>query len=248
MEAVKVGTGLFDAAKTALDGLNEITGSTKNTLELLFAAFVAFKTANFVSTLAGIATKIGLIGSSAATATGETDALQASLGRLAIPALVITDALLLKKALMQQATAADVAGSNKSPYVKGSDLDALNQAGLRGQTGTNGSGQNVSSLSGPERAAYAAGLKANISAGVSGVTGFLAKVGKGAVGGQKPLSGSFTRTRPCRRRSNVRSVWPQTRNNLSLLRSRQRRTGRRSRSRRSSARRAGSRTRSTSVT
>jgi hypothetical protein len=48
-----------------MKGLNDITGSTRNTVRLLLAAFVGFKTFQIVGTMAGVARSVGLIGRNA---------------------------------------------------------------------------------------------------------------------------------------------------------------------------------------
>jgi hypothetical protein len=89
-EAVKIGTGLFDDAKTALDGLNKITGSTKHTLELLFGVLVAFKTAKFATVFLDLASSIKRTGTAAKTTEGEVAALRLSfVGRLGVAAAVV---------------------------------------------------------------------------------------------------------------------------------------------------------------
>ena len=48
---------MLGVLRDVFSGLNDITGSTKETLKLLFAALVAFKTLAIIGTLTGIATR-----------------------------------------------------------------------------------------------------------------------------------------------------------------------------------------------
>jgi hypothetical protein len=68
--------------KSALDTVNTVTGSTKNTVKLLFGALVAFKTLKLASTLTGIAGSLGLVGTNAGSATGKVTGLRGALGKL----------------------------------------------------------------------------------------------------------------------------------------------------------------------
>ena len=93
--AVKVATGAIDAAKTVVDAaagafrtLNTVTGSTKDTLKLLFSAFVAFKTLKLAATFAQISGSIRGVGTAAEGSTGKVTGLRGALGSL--PALVAT--------------------------------------------------------------------------------------------------------------------------------------------------------------
>lgn len=89
-QAVSVTHDVFIAFRGVMQTLNEITGSTKNTLKLLFAALVLFKTANFVSTLSNIAGNISTIGTNAKTSTGQVKGLNTALGGLTASAWVVT--------------------------------------------------------------------------------------------------------------------------------------------------------------
>jgi hypothetical protein len=82
-DVAKITRTLSDATadfKTVLDDLNAVTGSTTNTVKLLFEAFVAFKTVQLVSSFKQLATNIGLVGTNAKTATGEVEALNTATG------------------------------------------------------------------------------------------------------------------------------------------------------------------------
>ena len=88
--AVKLVTGTINAAKTALDALNTVTGSTKDTVKALFGVFVAFKTLRLVSWFDGLTGSIKGAGAAAAVAEGETAALSTGLGGLTAAPWVIT--------------------------------------------------------------------------------------------------------------------------------------------------------------
>jgi hypothetical protein len=134
-EAVRIGTDIVHGLSDALRTLNKVTGSTKTTVELLVAAFAAFKTAKVIGAIANVVTSITGIGTAAEESTGKVLALRGAI--LAIPALALTDIFLGKKALTQQATAGDVSGRGGSPYVKGTELDDIYQAARQGKvTGT----------------------------------------------------------------------------------------------------------------
>ncbi len=73
--------------RDAFDLLNKITGSTKHTLEILLGVFVAYKGLKLAQTLATLAADFGLVGTAAATSTGEVAALKTE---LAFPATLNT--------------------------------------------------------------------------------------------------------------------------------------------------------------
>jgi hypothetical protein len=83
-QAASAFKGIVGGLRTALEGLNTITGSTKDTVRLLFTSLVAFKTAKLASTLASIATNVGLIGTNAEKSTGKLGVLRRTLGTLAL--------------------------------------------------------------------------------------------------------------------------------------------------------------------
>lgn len=67
---------VFVALRGVLRELNDVTGSTRNTVKLLLGVFIAFKTAKLISSFANIATSVGLVGGSAETATAQVVALR----------------------------------------------------------------------------------------------------------------------------------------------------------------------------
>jgi hypothetical protein len=73
---------VIDNVKGAFEGLNKITGSTTATVKLLFAAFVAFKTAKIASSIGLLASSVGRVGTNAATSTGKVRGLRGALGAL----------------------------------------------------------------------------------------------------------------------------------------------------------------------
>jgi hypothetical protein len=64
---------------SVMRGLNDVTGSTRNTVRLLLAAFVGFKTFQIVGTMAGVARSVGLIGRNAAFSARAMRGLRASI-------------------------------------------------------------------------------------------------------------------------------------------------------------------------
>jgi hypothetical protein len=187
-EAVKIGTEIVHGLSDALRILNKVTGSTKNTVELLVAAFAAFKTAKLIGAITNVATSITGIGTAAEESTGKVLALRGAI--LAIPALALTDLFLGKKALTQQATAGDVGGAHGSPYVKGTELDDIYQAARRGKiTGTlklpGGATAPLTGLTGGLLVAQTAGYQQYLR-------GFVAGIGKtiAAAGGTRSAAGA----------------------------------------------------------
>jgi hypothetical protein len=75
-------TDAANVLRGAFEKLNAITGSTKNSLKILFGVLVAYKTLKLVGVLAGIASNVGLIGTNARTADGQVAGLRGSLGKL----------------------------------------------------------------------------------------------------------------------------------------------------------------------
>ena len=97
---------VFGVLKGAFEALNRVTGSTKNTVKLLLAAFVAFKTLQIIGTLSAIAGQIGLIGTRAKTSTGQVGKLQTGLvglGKGPIIVTVIVTAIIFRKELKRSA-------------------------------------------------------------------------------------------------------------------------------------------------
>ena len=100
--AVKLFTEAVGLAKGVVDTLNRVTGSTTQTLKLLFAALVAFKTARFVGTFTEIAGGVARVGTNAETSTGKVQGLSGALGGLKglgpqIGITVLIEALVNKK-------------------------------------------------------------------------------------------------------------------------------------------------------
>lgn len=93
-QVVGAASDVFNVLRGVFQDLNKVTGSTKHTLELLFLALVAYKSLGVVSTLTGIASNIGLIGTRATTATGEVVALKGALGGLAAGGPIVVAVLL----------------------------------------------------------------------------------------------------------------------------------------------------------
>jgi hypothetical protein len=136
--AVKDATAAFQGARAVLGpligafkDLTSAVGGTKHMVELLVAAFLAFKTAKVLGSIASAAQAITGIGGAAETSLGQVLKLRA--GILAIPTLALTDIILGKKAFTTQATAGDVSGAAGSPYPKGTALNDVYQAAVRGQ-------------------------------------------------------------------------------------------------------------------
>jgi hypothetical protein len=82
---------VFDGLRTALGLLNDVTGSTKNSLKLLLGVFVAFKAIKLAEAIAGVASSVTLIGTEASKAAGKVTILRnrllglTALGAIAIP-------------------------------------------------------------------------------------------------------------------------------------------------------------------
>jgi len=89
-ETVRTATGLFKDAKSALDDLNQVTGSTKTTLELLLGVFAAFKLAEFYTWFTKVSKAIGGIGTATEATTGELGGLSTKLAGLTATPWVIT--------------------------------------------------------------------------------------------------------------------------------------------------------------
>jgi hypothetical protein len=81
-QAAAAVSDVIKALKIAMDALNKITGSTKHSLELLFAALVAFKTVKLAASLADIAANVGLIGTNAGRSTRGVKGLKGALTSL----------------------------------------------------------------------------------------------------------------------------------------------------------------------
>ena len=82
-EVVAAVSDVLGVLRGVFSQLNDITGSTKNTVKLLLGALGAYKTIKIASVLAGFADQIGLIGTNAKTARGQVGGLRGSLGKLA---------------------------------------------------------------------------------------------------------------------------------------------------------------------
>jgi hypothetical protein len=78
-DTINTVAGTAEALRGAFEHLNSITGSTKNSLKLLFGVLVAYKGLKIVGTLAGIATNLGLIGTEAGGSIGKVKGLRTQL-------------------------------------------------------------------------------------------------------------------------------------------------------------------------
>src|SRR4029077_9109903 len=103
--AVDLVTGALNAAKAAVTPLigafktlNSVTGSTKETVKLLFGALIAFRTARFLGLFDGLAGSIRGVGAEAETSTGKVAGLRGALGSLpeTVGVTVIVEAVLHK--------------------------------------------------------------------------------------------------------------------------------------------------------
>ena len=104
--AVKTGTALFqalvpwvDAAKSAFKYLGDAVGGTKNEVELLVGAFVAFKSAKVATSIASAISGVRQIGTTAEASTGEVAGLRGALAGLAGPAAIVAGLLVAGKEL-----------------------------------------------------------------------------------------------------------------------------------------------------
>jgi hypothetical protein len=73
---------IFEAVRTAMSVLNDITGSTTTTLKLLLGVFVGYKTLKLAESVAGIAASLKLVGTEAEASTGKVALLRGSLLKL----------------------------------------------------------------------------------------------------------------------------------------------------------------------
>jgi hypothetical protein len=102
-EAAQAVADVISALKGVMEGLNSITGSTKNTLKLLFDVFVAIKIAQFAAMLKNIGTQLGFIGTQAQVATGKAKVLRGVLGSIArIGVITIAIELILNKSAVDK--------------------------------------------------------------------------------------------------------------------------------------------------
>jgi hypothetical protein len=116
--------GALRTLKGIFDGLNKITGSTKETLKQLFIAFAAFKTLEIAGGLAQSARSIGLIGTNARTASGEVSGLRGNLRNLAAIGVigVAIEVILHKKEITDEASKIGI------PFADKSGLDLIRMA------------------------------------------------------------------------------------------------------------------------
>jgi hypothetical protein len=170
-QAVKTGqqvlAGLEDVVKPLIQAfklLGDALGGTKNEVELLVGAFVAFKTAKILTGITNVAGGISGIGTAAGTAAGEVGALNTKVGILArlnplalIAGLSAADLVLGHKALTTGTAGGFGAGRNGSPYQKGSEEDDIYQAT---RLGKKPKGIRIPKF-GPSRAAFILGQAAN---------------------------------------------------------------------------------------
>jgi hypothetical protein len=125
---------VIDPLITAFKDLSAAVGGTKNAVKLLIAALLVFKSAKILNSIADTAAGIRGVGTAAETSTGQVAKLRLAI--LAIPTLAITDLLLGKKALTQQAVSAEDA-TGGTPFRKGTEPYYIYQAARRGKvTGT----------------------------------------------------------------------------------------------------------------
>ena len=69
-QAVAIATDIVNAMKGAFDRLNQITGSTKQTFELLLGLYITFKGLKLASYIGQMATNMGLFATNAGKAAG----------------------------------------------------------------------------------------------------------------------------------------------------------------------------------
>jgi hypothetical protein len=69
----------FNLMKTALEGLNTITGSTKNSIKVLLGVFLLFKATKYISAIGAAATAITNIGTQAKWSTKQAKLLRGAL-------------------------------------------------------------------------------------------------------------------------------------------------------------------------
>ncbi len=108
----------FDVLRGAFDRLNKITGSTKETVRLLLITLAGFKALQLVSTLSGIATGIGLIGTNAQTSRGQVLGLRGALkGIAAIGVITVAiEVVTHKKQIVDKARDLGVPFPDKSGF------------------------------------------------------------------------------------------------------------------------------------
>jgi hypothetical protein len=88
-QALQTATGIINALKGPVEGLvsgfkalSSAVGGTKNAVELLGAAFAAWKITGWISALGALSGSVKTVGTSAKTSTGQVTGLRAALGRL----------------------------------------------------------------------------------------------------------------------------------------------------------------------